>query len=657
MKLPRVASLDVSACGAEGFWVISGTGQLAPLYLSRIDRGQVTEPWPLPVLKGGASALCFETDKDPDYVLAGDYGGMLRCLRLTPPATAGELHWTYQLKGAIRAIARLKHDAKTHFLVGSEQGELGLFCAKDGTRVWKCRTWEPIRRVAVADSPGLAAVGMRHGMIVVFKQLEEKERRASFDHVTERYLIWLKDNFPLEQADPAWDHPDADWVKAIYEIKITGRDPASLLKEFEDRETRARIVRYAAQEYRVESTAMARDIVQALRFRELALLLAYLPEQEESLWLEPVYHALAERQWGAGGDSAGAAMAACAVFIQRLSRPQPGIDALIRHLPPAQYLERSPWVRMEYLRALAESVRKDYKGMESLLPVLLSHLLRLPPDLLTKPETVFPHDSDPERDLNALAELLIRLKGTERPIGGALTRVAERLAPLSKGKGWLAFLYSLLTLCLCYSKNAEKGWRTWRAEALAALRSFAEHSHVYDTANAAEAPVVDALRALLPRKPMPEDRDRLETRRDWIEDAWRRAEGNKDPASEAIRRLDASWRPYFAGLFQYTRETVQSVLRAELSHVEQQVRPRLVLQKCMREEGNRVRLWVQTQPEGWRQLDDVTLVFDAQVDPSEGLFPSRDRRGAVISLPRVSYPGSFGAQGSSGVTYGRNKKP
>jgi hypothetical protein len=475
---------------------------------------------------------------------------------------------------------------------------------------------------------------MSGGLVAVLRQITVQDQEEAWSKV-ENYLDRLRSS-PPSSSDPCWNNPDANRVKAFYRLKQGNERISSVLGELKDRETRARILRYLVKKVDKVPEDIT-EIIKQLSSRDLKLFLSYLPDQCTE-WNQAIYKETQTRwkQWepGRGDDSAGAAMAAMVALLRRFWSQKPTLAALVENRPRTEYFQ-FPWVRIEFMRLLVEAAQREEEAKNTprlgLFLQMMNHFPQLLPELFAKGYCVFPYGSEPEKDFRAFAILLDSLVHPPSiPLRESLGHLSQRLRPVADGNVWLGLISALIDFHYCISEHAGEDWRGWRQQGLAALRRLAERSFALMALELPAEALVEGLRTLLLPQSVPADQETLEDRELWIERARRRL--------DELRKLTtiASHHPWYGhlnGLLERTRTAIGELLTSERAYILHQVRLRLHLQSCRLEEGHRLRLRFKTEPEGSRQLDGVSIVFDARDE--QGLSPrgQLDKRIDVLLYP------------------------
>jgi len=205
--------------------------------------------------------------------LLGEWDGLLWCMDLDGGRA---IRWTCRASGAVRRIARTRNEGVHHFLVGAESGALALLRAEDGRRFWRNQLPQAICQLAILDGDKLA-VGMRLGLVALYHRLELEERQQVLAEV--RVGTEALASVPPEAHPGIWDTGNGPRVEAFFRLLRGGGDIPGLFRRFQDREPRARLLRYLAQEYDGLPDQAEAIILKALSFWDLINLMAYLPDE------------------------------------------------------------------------------------------------------------------------------------------------------------------------------------------------------------------------------------------------------------------------------------------------------------------------------------------------------------------------------------------
>ena len=651
LDLPRVSCLDLARATAGGFSLVVGAASGRPCYLYHVAKdGSVQLERRFCLLESGAAAVRFDNPEQPHHVLAGERDGMLWCSALEGSASALNLVWTYQLPGVIRSIsaARLVKSSEAAFLIAVEDGSLTLLRARDGYRAWSHRfegfAGDSLQQLESLDHVRGKAVtvAMSDGWICQLPQTGDEN--DAFAKVRE-ILNTLQEE-PPEGGLTAWKAAGARQVRAMFLLEQQGRrNYLELLGDFHGREPRERILWHLVYDYKERSGTLppdAGDIVAKFTFRELKLLLYYLQETDSN-WDVLVRRELENRPWDgvelSGPNGKRAAVRAMVVWLQRLGRRKPVLLELKALQPPPRFLD-FPWVRYEFARLLLEAAQRQLPSTDQegggLFGQLLPHLLDLPPEMVGACARVLPYQSVAAEPFETLARTLRSARSGTAVTAADLERLATTLQPLAARSDLVALLGALAWLFQRERQERTEGrlWPQWRSEGLRGLHTLLQQCR---SAPMGEQPFLDqlaaGLRALLPGDLPPADSAPLERRLQWFEAAQRRLHGAAPPA--AARRHP--WQEILARLLALTRLLLERLAQAEIDHLLREVRPRLELQRIERDEHGRLRLQLLAEPEGFRVLRDVSVVFDAGGE--HGLLPPgvlQDRQDVL------AFPGKFG---------------
>lgn len=482
---------------------------------------------------------------------------------------------------------------------------------------------------------------MRLGLVALYHRLELEERQQALAEV--RVGTETLASVPPETHPGIWDTGNGPRVEAFFRLLRGGGDIPGLFRRFQDRETRARLLRYLAQEYD-GLPDQAEAILKALSFRDLINLMAYLPDELDE-WDRLIRADLGRRIWqkGDGSESSRGAEVAMAACLRRWAEEEPEVAELIDKPPGEDYFNLS-LVRLSFTRLLTQAIQQEIHSaslsQQTFFPRLVSALFWFPPLLARYAFLAFPYQSEPALDCEAFASFLENLKtsSSAADVGEVLERLLGRLCALPEPTDWQQLLCALIALQQVGARCAGGDWSSCRRDGLVALERAVAAGYDFTLA---EAPImtelVEGLRSMLPRQPLAPDHEPLEERTKAIERARRQLD--KPTREVRPRARTHSWWPYVDGLLSRTRKTAHLFLNQEQIHVLRQVRPRLSLLDQHRDNNNHLDLRLRMTGEGSRHLDDVTILLNAG-DPSGLLPPGRlEKRLGVLT-----YPGRFPAK-------------
>jgi hypothetical protein len=632
LDLPRVRSLDLAEDGDGELLLAAGAVHAAPVYVYRLDlTGRIAEARPFRVLKSGTLAVRFSSPQRPEFLLAGERNGFLWCCVLMERSKLAELCWTHDLGGAVRTIEVVEEAGEPAFLIGTEHGRLVLLRARDGRRLWKHQLHEPVRLIRqIAGPQGKEiALALSGGWVVILERI--LDRREVLEKI-EGYLGTL-DRATIDSAESSLPEP----AQALSRLVRSGRGFLSVLEKVPVREVRARLIRYLAEE--IGPRGLGSDIVETLRalsLRELQLLLSYLPDSVTD-WDAAIEAELRRRHPSKplGDESWGAGMAAWATCLQRFGRRSPDLAAVRAFCPPPEYLER-PWVRLEYARLLLQRTAAAEGIVEEgspgrLLRAVLGSLFDMPFSLIGACAEVLRFDSPDARDFRRLRTLTDDLLRGSGPRIEDVQGLADSLLASGAQEGLLRLLAAIVDLlAICLREGQQKQWQEWRALALAGLRRVAEGIPEIKRSDPALGGLVARLRQCLPSDLPPHDREPLKERMSWLQQARQRLDQENAPAPDEGGN---PWALIEHKLADLLKIVFIDMIRLETGFVLYLVRPYLKPLEVELGEGRRLVLHLVAEPEGSRQLTDVSILFKA--DGEDGLLPPGKREDRFDGL---SYP-------------------
>jgi hypothetical protein len=622
LDLPRVRSLDLSLDGEGNFLVAAGSVHATPVRIYRIDRtGQGVERRWLRVLESGASAVRFSSPVNPELLLAGERNGLLWCCDVKSTSEVSDLVWTYDLGGTIRAIEPVVYQKRTQFLAGSENGRLVLLDGRTGRRVWKHRLTGAIRQIQEVRerSPAALVVTLRGGRAVVFTQVDDRQKALN---EVKGYLTALGHSTLTEHKDQ-WDTVTAAPVKGIFRMLVQKEGEAQILRKFPARETRARLVRYLAEEVpppQLQDSLGA--IVRELSRREMALLLSSLDDAMTE-WDDAVARELSDRpaRTRFGDDGVRAGMAASVVLLQRRARRDAPRVLRERLAPPAELLS-VPWTRLELARILLAETSRQWAPREpaadELVVSLLPHLLELPLAMVRACAQVMRYGSPPEHAFSSLSLLLDDLSRERTPHADRGRKFARSLVGVKQAGSFFPFLGDLAGFLAAYlemkddlskartAQDPVGEWRKKRSECLVPLRDLVRSSGCVTEEPEPFRELVRCVRQWL-AEPFPPDQASLAQRTNWLRAARRHLD--ETILDETGLEDSSEWRRIAWRLTQETRQALENLERWESQHISLLTRPFLKLLDFEVNEGNKARLRFRFEPEGQRQLEDVTIWF------------------------------------------------
>lgn len=604
LNIPRLSCVDLSLSDTA-YLLFAATDQavIAELYRLDLQFGQVKPERRFAMLRNGSLCVAFDNKHNPSYLLVGGYSGMLLCTALNTPHL--NLCWSHQLEGYISQINTLSLAGQSYFLVSSGAGELCLLSADRGKRCWKERlNFAIYLQCFIPNSNNLLALALYRGRIKLFVPVSAQENQRARSHIDAciKHLQHIADQ-------PMSDIPNAS-IYALHQIINKGVSAYDILKITQGKRVRSRILRYLAHSQLLNSH---KDIIEALSFRELALSLSYT-EHANLQWRLPVWREI-KRRLDAPLNPCYTLNAAVVVCLQHLAlEPKVSLDDLYEHRPPLIFLEGSIWVRLEYARLLAHIALGEKNPEQSLLTKLLPYLLKLSPRLVYRLQVLFSFDDDNFKDFKALDALLHFSNLIPEELLNQLNTLCASLKKHSPADNFAGLMLALASLHACGLENAQEAWRDWRKEAFAKLQHLIKALQA-ETELIPPLQQLRSLTALLNHGAILSDTDTIKRRLAWLE----LAKQSLDSVHPSIEiRTNNAWNSPIEQLSRRTETLIGVLLDKERKHLLQLVRPQLIAQ-CQRLAGNNIRLALTAQPEGHRQLQDVTLVFDAALEG--GLSP------------------------------------
>ncbi len=617
LEIPRVSCLDLATAGDGSFWLLTGSSYGGPVQLHRIIPGesfsQEAEYWPA---GGGTLALRFVRARAPQRFVIGDRSGFLWCAEMGSDFVGGRLAWLYRLDSAVRSLLAVDIGGTPHVLAASDAGQLSLLRPADAVRVWVHRMLSPIQELAElagTEAPAIAVV-MRGGWLALFGQVADQQQ--SFEAV-ERDLESL--SVEAEEGDGAiWQFPDVQPVRALLDLKHRQRSPKAVLSTTRSRDGRAWLLRYLACEIAPTERQDCEEILAELSCRELQLLLSYLPREVDFCEAEVRQQIYGRAPSGSGDDSTRCAMEALVILLQRLASRQPSPAEVMAARPAGGRWYEFRWLRLELARvlihALALEIEAGEPGPKRLLVRAFPHLLELPEEMLEVCAEVLPHGSSSTHDFKVLAKIIAGLAGASSVEPQHLEHLKSVFEPHQDEEPALALLITLIELSLAYRNyrdDPEESWAECRGEILEAARRLTARCHGPERAAEPIATLRDGLRGLLPRQTLPADSSRQKDRAAWLSSVRERLVAQHLPAASPPH--GGPWQKPVAGCLDCSRRMLLRMVDEETRYVvAEEVRPFLTLVDPMEIDDSR-RVWVhlRIEPEGRRQLHDVSLRIDA----------------------------------------------
>jgi hypothetical protein len=615
--LHRIGCLDLARGPGGCLMVLTGSLLEGAVELHDWLPGQIftrkKRYWPS---GGGSLALRFDRQEDPRYCVIGDWSGYLWCADLHSEAIGGRLVWLYKLDTAVRALTRVAHAAGPAMLAASDAGKMILLRIADGARLWSHRMLSPVERLDtfVLEGHSFLAVLMRYRWLTIFEQVTDGGAARETAAADRRRLA-------RRQLPPAiFNKPDAAIVEAFCELAEGRGSAAQWLGRLGGREQRARLLRWLAQPPPGENYDLG-GLARELSLRELQLLLSYLPLENTSYDAE-ILHEIEEREPAPapGDDSFRAAMAAMVASLERTGRRKPDPCQVIAVRPRRAAWYGVPWLRFELARIFMHALAREVKEQPSpaLLVAALPYLLQFPPILLRSFKEVLKSDSADWFDFKMLHETVERLsEGTPLPLE-QLSHLRLKLAALPPTDELHLLILRLLELNVAWCEaRTDDDWREGRLEVLQAARELnealnrIEESRPLAGGKMQLGEIAGALRRLLPREVLPGDESPQKERSAWLQAARAQLASARIGAPLAA---DDPWQAPVLSLLAALKKLLQKIVERESSHLVNEVKPFLALAEPL-EAGatGKVVLRLRVTAEGRRQLEDVSLVVDAQL--------------------------------------------
>lgn len=558
-------------------------------------------------IKAGVSCLAFDRLTEPRYLFCGDRAGFVWCIELGEEDA--QVRWIFRAKSMIRAFCALTLDDEERILIGSEDGDLSLLDSRTGRRLWKSQLHAPIQALAVAGP--MVVTLMRGGMLTLHELLSQKIREQAWERATDL----LRELADTSSHDLRWDHNDADSAGVFRRLFQDGPNPKigaveSALESAKTRAGRARLLRWLAVKAGPELDRAA--LLPKLRYRELALLIAYLPDEDSRLDAaidqELKNRGFSENLPVRGDNSLRSRESAWVYWVQRRSRQNLRLKEIVIGGLDGR------WLRLELARLLWVQARRT-KLLGNPQLELLFMVLRWPPDLLVELEEIVPRE-DFSGFLRWLAVLRRCLVQDEIPSIDAIVALGElerRARPLAGQRGEkAAFFFTELSLFLILA------WQPDRSKFVANLNNTAgwlaqmaaDYESLLQRLSEASAELDSFFAELswLPKYPLAPATETVPKRLAAVEHSLRSFEKKLDYQGGRLEP-QASWMVLGQRLQLWLWQALHKWLQVEHHFLLELIRPRLTLLGATLNDSRLLRLSLRAEPDGLRQLQDVSLLF------------------------------------------------
>lgn len=645
-------SLDIACAGPDTFQVLLGEGDQSRAELRRVGPDLRTQGTPLVRdVDSRVLAMRFDSAVQPRYAAIGDRAGLVWGVDLQQatdgPAAIQRLTSIYQLQGPICALEPFEQDEpvsgdpprvrRHYFLAASEAGHITLLDAESGRRVWKHRLPAPLRAMTLAargpwPTP-LMALTLADGTLHVFSYLRRVDRERAFDQATtflsrEDVQAWCRSH------DAPCRRADQEIVTALARMSEGTQTPHEILRSMRFRSARAQFLRYLVERVdpRSLNDGLRHDLVQAMTYRDLALLQSYLDDTDHA-W-DGALHARLGVGVPSGGtlvahgdDGCHARMHAQAIRVQRWARQHLTVTQLLAHRPPDEDFAHR-WLRLKFCQVLVQALQREEAP---LLPRLLDILADQPPEFVEACQRVCGQVVSYAPVLEGLTHVVSMLRDEEPLDPKKIAMLAEELDPYATGHK-VASLFQCIAALFSLEWPAASDWKDRRSTHLQTVDRLVRHVLRSAGPPSSYARFCDALRQFLPTRPIPADLEPHALRHAWLTEATGRV-ATAQPVSAVA---DGTWAPIIERLAAQIQRRLRKIVHLEAQHVATLVRPFVRFRKIERIGRKEVRLHLELLGEGVARKSDVQLEIAAL--GTDGLL---DLPGAVRRWSRnlAAYPG------------------
>gem|GEM_PF-1778154 len=601
VEVPWAHAADLAYDGAAGFRLIAATDQSPMTRLYYFDGMDWSEERSFDIFKRGANAVAFGVS----WVASGSSSGNLWCANLPQGERGLEIRWTARLSAPVSFLRPLFSGSgeQESLLAGTSTGELCLFRAKDGCRLWRRQLQAWLDDGAYFSAERLAIVLGRDMGFFVLPHLFSQER--------DEVLQSIKGELKQLAANPPTSLPSSRVfapARAVYEFQSRHRNAESLL-ELPERDARAVLLRFLVETGQV-GTELPAACVERLALDEVEDLLPILsdcdPQTSDRLWrrLKPIEQP----------DEAAAN--ALATLLLDFATRQPSIEQVLGYVP-IRYM-RYYWVERKAARLLLEAGKRQMRTTRgTLFPILFPALLRWSVNVALErlPSLASPLCKE-YQPLQALAVLLEVGAHSPKEIGLALQELETALSsPDASGECNRLFV-ALLRFHRCFLSNRpDAPWGEWRRRGLDGIAQLIAAIPSAQAPDAAITVLVEPLRAWLGHRSPPEDCASRGEQLRWLE-PLRQHHPIGTLAQAGASMAATGWDEKLRQALECTRHRLTGMLENEYKYQLALLRPRLEALEILRLENNRLRVRLRSKAEAdSRVVDDVTLIFQCGLLP------------------------------------------